>query len=310
MPANSIFLKEQLDYIFNEVVRQDFPDLQMASGALIPITNQVDYRAETFSYSLFSAVGEAKILANASTDVPLVNAYVQKKMGIIRTLVDGYEISLEDLEAAQFAGMNISAEMGIVARRVIEEGIDKIGYAGAAENSLLGLTTLPNVIRETSPNNGNTNGGTNSTRWIHKTPEQIYLELVDFLTRMRQATRGIEQPDVLLMPQEQYDRIAAIVYPANTDNTLLNFFLTTQRASATGIKEIVPVQMLAGLGTGGSDLMIGYQRNPSKIRYEIPLDFEQRPPEQVVFSTRVVCRSRVAGIVNLKPMSIRFYEGI
>lgn len=307
---NSIFLKNQLEYVLNEVVRQDFPDLQVASGALIPITNQIDYRAETFSYSLLTAVGEAKILSNGAADVPLVNAYVQKKMGIVRTLVDGYEITLEDLEAAQFANMNISAELGITARRVIEEGIDRIGYMGASENGLLGLTTLPNVTRETAPNNGNVNGGTNSTRWIHKTPEQIYLELVDFLTRMRQATKGIEQPDTLIIPQEQYDRMAAIVYPANTDNTLLNFFLTTQRASATGIKDIMPVQMLSGLGTGGVDLMIAYQRNPSKLKYEIPLDFEQRPPQEITFSTRVVCRSRIAGVINLKPMSVRYYEGI
>ncbi len=310
MPSNSVFLREQLDFVMNEVVKQDFADLQMASGALVPITNQIDYRAETFSYTLFTSVGEAKILSNGAQDVPLISAYVQKKMGIIRTLVDGYEITLEDLEAAQFANMNISAEMGIVARRVIEEGIDRIGYMGASENGLLGITTLPNVTRETAPNNGNINGGTNSTRWIHKTSEQIYLELVDFLTRMRQATKGIEQPDTILMPQEQYDRLAAIVYPANTDNTLLNFFLTTQRASATGIKNIVPVQMLSGLGTGGADLMIGYKRDQSKLRYEIPLDFEQRPPQEVTFSTRVVCRSRLSGLINLKPMSIRYYEGI
>lgn len=310
MPQNSIFLENQLEHLRNEVIKQDFPDLQMSSGALVPITNNVDYRAEVFPFTLFTAVGEAKILANGGTDVPLINAYVQKKMGIIRTLVDGYEITLEDLEAAEFAGMNISSEMAIMARRVIEEGIDRIGYMGAPENGLLGITTLPNVVRETAPNNGNANGGTNSTLWEHKTPEQIYLELVDFLTRMRQATKGIEQPDTLLLPQAQYDRIAAVVYPANTDNTLLNFFLTTQRASATGVKNIVPVQMLEGLGTGGADMMIAYKRDPQKLRYEIPLDFEQRPPEMVSFSTRVVCRSRLAGLINLKPMSVRFYEGI
>lgn len=310
MPANSIFLREQLDYVMNEVVRQEFPDLMLANGMLVPITNQVDYRAETFSYTLMTAVGEAKILSNGAQDVPLVNNYVQKKMGIVRTLVDGYEITLEDLEAAQFANMNISAELGITARRVIEEGLDRIGYFGAAENGLLGLFNLPNVTRETAPNNGNSNGGTNSTRWIHKTAEQLYLEITSFLTRMRQATKSIEKPEIVLIPQAQFDRISELVFPANTDKTLLNFILETQRANPSGIKEILPCEMLAGAGTGGSDLMIAYQKSPQKIRYEIPLDFEQRPPQEVTFSTRVVCRARTGGIIPLKFMAIRYYESI
>jgi len=307
---NSIFFRDQLEYVMNLVVKEEFPDLMMSNGMLVPITNQVDYRAETFSYTLMTAVGEAKILSNGAQDVPLVNNYVQKKMGIIRTLVDGYEITLEDLEAAQYAGVNISAELAITARRVIEEGLDRLGYVGAAENGLLGLFNLPNVTRETAPNNGNSNGGTNSTRWIHKTADQLYLEITSFLTRMRQATRSIEKPEILLIPQAQYDRISELVFPANTDNTLLKFILETQRANPSGIKEILPCEMLAGAGTGGSDLMIAYQKNVNKIRYEIPLDFEQRPPQEVTFSNRVVCRARTGGIVPLKFMSIRMYEGL
>ena len=310
MAPNSIFLKEQLDYVMNMVVREEFPDLMMSNGMLVPITNQVDYRAETFSYTLMTAVGEAKILSNGAQDVPLVNNYVQKKMGIIRTLVDGYEITLEDLEAAQYAGVNISAELAITARRVIEEGLDRLGYVGAAENGLLGLFNLPNVTRETAPNNGNSNGGTNSTRWINKTADQIYLEITSFLTRMRQATRSIEKPEILLIPQAQFDRISELVFPANTDNTLLKFILDTQRANPAGIKEILPCEMLAGAGTGGSDLMIAYQKQSSKLRYEVPLDFEQRPPQEISFSNRVVCRARTGGIIPLKFMSIRYYEGI
>lgn len=310
MPTPSVFLREQLEVITNTVIRQEFPTLVMGNGTLVPITNEVDYRAETFSYKLFSSVGEAKILANGASDIPMVSAYVQKKMGIIRTLVDGYEITLEDLEAAQFANMNLSAEMAIAARTAIEEGIDRIGYFGAAENELLGLVNLPNVVRETAPNNGNLNGGTNSTRWQHKDASQLYAELTSFLTRTRQATKSIEKPEILLIPQAQYDRISELVFPANTDNTLLNFFMQTQRANASGIKEIIPVEMLSGAGTGGSDLMIAYQRNPAKLRYEIPLDFEQRPPQVINFTTKVVCRARVGGLVNLKPMSVRYYEGI
>jgi hypothetical protein len=307
---NSIFFRDQLQYLMNLVVKEEFPELMMSNGMLVPITNQVDYRAESFSYSLYTSVGEAKILSNGAQDVPLVNAYVQKKMGIIRTLVDGYEITLEDLEAAQFAGMNISGELALTARRVIEEGLDRLGYVGAAENGLLGLFNLPNVTRETAPNNGNSNGGTNSTRWTHKTAEQIYLEITSFLTRMRQATRSIEKPEILLIPQVQFDRISELVFPANTDRTLLQFILDTQRANPSGLKDIVPCEMAAGAGTGGSDLMIAYQKNASKLRYEVPLDFEQRPPQEVTFSNRVVCRARTAGIIPLKFMSVRYYEGI
>lgn len=310
MPQNGLFLREQLEIISNEVIRQEFPELLIASGAILPVTNQLDYRAETFSWRYMTAVGEAKILSNGGQDVPLVSAYVQKKMGVIRTLVDGYEITLEDLEAAQFAGMNISAEMAIVARTVMEETIDRLGYTGSTEDNLLGFLNLPNVVNDTVLNDGNQNGGTNSTRWVHKTADQIYRDITQFLTRARQATRSIEKPKVLLIPQAQFDRISELVFPANTDRTLLSFILDTQRATPSGIQDIVPVEQLAGAGVGGSDVMIAYQKDPRKIRFEVPLDFEQRPPETITFSTRIVCRSRLAGVILMKPMSVRTATGI
>jgi hypothetical protein len=312
MPVNGLFLRQQLEHVQNDVVTQDFPEMLMASGAAVDISDELPSGAETYSYKILTVLGEAKILANGATDIPLVNAFAEKRTGFIRTIANAYAYTLEDLEGADFAGMNLDSSMAIAAREVIERKLDVLGYEGDAENNLLGMINFPNVPVWTSPNNGNSNGGTSSTEWQHKTNEQVYDDLRNFAAATRVATNGAYNPMVIALPQDQFERIVGSPFPNNSASgeTILSFFLKTQRATPAGVQTVIPMPYLQGKGTGGVDMMVSYIKRPDLVKFHVPLDFEQRPNPERDFSFRVPCRMRTGGIEVRKPLSMRYGEGI
>ena len=309
--TSTLFVQRQLNYVQQQVVEQDFPEMLMAGGTLVPISTELPSGAETYTYKILTFLGSAAIWANGADDIPIVNAYMEERIGRIRTIVDGYEYTVNDMESAEFTGMNLDAQMAIGAREIMERKFDSLAYTGDSNFGLLGFINQPNVISATATNDGNSNGGTNSTRWRHKTAAQIFRDLRDFASTMRVTTNGMESMEVIVMPEEQYNIIAGTPYPdGGATTTILTFFLQTQAAMLNGVTSVIPVPFLAGQGTGGVDVMFGYRRRENKLRLHMPLEFTQQPVEIHNFTYRVACRMKTGGVQVMKPKSISKLEGI
>lgn len=312
MPADTLFLQQQLEYVQNTVVKQDFPEMLMASGTAIDISKEIPVGAETYSYQILTFVGEALILANGADDIPMINAYAEKRIGEIKTLVDGYSYTVEDIEHAQFAGINLNAQFAIGAREILERKFDILGYTGDSRYNLLGFVNHPNVPSSTVTNDGNQNGGSNSTRWRHKTADQIYRDLSNFATSMRIATNGAYSMEAIALPEEEFGIINNTPYPANSSagKTILSFFLETQRQTPAGVQSVYPMAYLAGQGAGGTDMMVGYQKRADRLVLHMPLDFTQQPVQMTNLSYKVPCRMKTGGVQVTKPLSMRYAIGI
>ena len=308
--VSSLFLRDQLKYVQNLVVEQDFPERLMASGAIIPISSEIPNGARTYSYKIMTYVGEAKILANGGDDIPMVDANCEERVAYVRTLADGYSYSLDDLESAQYANMNLDASMAIGARDVIEAKIDLLGYDGDAANNLLGFLNHPNVPNATVMDDGADAQADPSTLWVDKTPAQIYRDLVNFATATKTATNMVEIPENIGMPVAQFELISSTPFQEGSDTTILELFLRTQRMSSAGVQNVMPLPYLAGKGTGSTDVMVSWRKRPDKIKYHVPLSFEQQATQQVNLGFKVVCRSKVGGIQITKPLSMRTAYGI
>jgi hypothetical protein len=282
----------------------------MASGGVIDVSSEVPIGAETYSYNLMTFVGSAAIIANGADDIPSVNAYVEKRIGFIRTIANKYSYTLDDIEHAQFAGINLDTQMGTGAREVMERQVDLLAYTGDSTHMLQGFINYPNVPTWTVPNNGNSNGGTNSTQWIHKTAEQIFTDLTSFSSSMRIATHGTFSPQAIALPQQHFELINSLVYPSGTDSTVLDMFLKTQRATPAGVQTIFPMPYLAGRFTGGANGMIGYRKRSDYVKLHIPLDFQQLPQQQKDLSYDIVCRMKFGGVQVNKVLSMRYAIGI
>lgn len=304
--TNTLFLSEQLEFIQSSIAKQDFPDRMIANGTLLPVSTEVPRGADTYSYRIYNGFGSAKILATGAEDLPSVSAGVEKRTGYVRTIANQFEITYDELMSAEYAGVNISAEMGIIAYEVMMQEVDAIGYLGDSNHSLLGLLNHPNVPTATALNDGTLG----ATTFASKTAAQIYRDLRNFVTSVRTATNMVEAPDTMLLPVAQFDLIAQEPFPSGTSSTILSFFLENQRRYPGGVQQVLPVPYIDGRGPGGSDLAILLSRREQKVKFHIPGDFTTLETQATGMKFVTPCNMRCGGVQLIKPLSMSYLTGI
>jgi len=302
----SIFLRNQLEFVQNELVKQDFPERLIANGSLLPVSSELPPGAETYSYKILTAFGSAKILATGAEDLPEVGADIEKRTGFIRTLANQFTITDDEIEYAQYAGVNISSDMAMIAADTMMAELDSLGYLGDTANNLLGLLDHPNVPSSTALNDGTAG----ATTFASKSADKIYRDLTSFVSSARANSKLTSAFDTMLMPYEQFDLIAQTIFPSGTDETILSTFLKNQRVYPGGIQQVIPVPFLDGRGVGGGDLAILLTRNPAKIKFHIPRDFYMLPEERRGLKYTVPCKLRTGGVQLTKVLSMAYLQGI
>lgn len=304
MPS-SLFVQEQLNRVSNVVIETEFPEYQMASGNLLNISQPYGAGVDTYSFDILTKVGQTAVIANGSEDIPNVNAFTERRYGKFYTIANSYQYTIQDLEHAEFAGTSLNSQMAVAAREISESKFDEICHFGDENYDLEGIVDYPNVPTEVATDPGS------GTEWANKNPSQIYDDLRKLASDMRNATKGKYFPTTLIMPQKQFDLISETPYPDNQGSeTILSFFLKTQRLTPTGVQQVFPVPRLEGAFSGGADGMIGFTRRPDRQEIMLGMDFTQEQPQLDSLTYKVITRMRVGGVVVYRPYSVRQLTGI
>ena len=305
MPS-SLFTEEQLNRVSNIVVEQEFPEYQMASGNILNVSQAYGAGVDTYSFDILTKVGQAAVIANGAEDIPQVNAYTERRYGKFYTIANSYSYTIQDLEHAQFAGLNLNAQMAISSREIMESKFDEISWFGDDQYDLEGIVDYPNVPTEVAPD-----GNTGSSEWDTKTPAEIYQDLRKLAGDMRNATKGKYFPSTYIMGQKQFDIISETPYPDNQgEETILSFFLKTQRLTPTGVQEVFPAPRLENAFAGGVNGIIGFTRRPDRQQIMLGMDYTQEPPQLENLTYKVIARMRVGGVIIYRPYSVRQLTGI
>ena len=119
------------------------------------------------------------------------------------------------------------------------------------------------------------------------------------------STNGVEIPDTILLPIDQYNYIAATLLPDSGGFTILSFFLKNNPY----IKTIKPVHELKG-ADDGDDVMLIYRNSADALTLKLPLPFNQLAPQNKNLEFVVPCESSTAGIIVYYPLSVCLASGI
>ena len=201
-----------------------------------------------------------------------------------------------------FANVNLPIRLAEAARRANDQKVNELAFFGDSSNGMTGLLNNPAIPSAPVPNDGV--GGT--TEWINKTPEQILRDLNLIANSIVTNTNGVEMPDTLLLPVEQYSLIASTPRSTNSDTTILEYF----KVNNPYIENVYAIPQLAGAGPGGADIMIAYEYNSNKFAMEIPMAFTQYPPQERNLEFVIPCESRFGGVTVFFPLSLNIGEGI
>lgn len=255
------FLDQQLTQISKRLIEIDLPELHLASGKSINVSNDILPGATYYQYYRLTPLGQAKLMLPGATDIPTLSYYQEAEQVEVYPIKMAFEYTKDDLLAAEFSGLSLDRRAPEDCRNAIFFELDRIAWTGHDQANITGLASDPNVTSLVFQANGNQNGGTNSTKWEHKTEEQIFKDLNDLAAVVPSQTFNTFYPKVLALPPQQTKLLSQRYYPAGTTQTIAEAFLKSQ-ALFNGVNKIVHIHSLQGIGANGTDLALVY---PGKV---------------------------------------------
>lgn len=297
--AESTFLERQLDSIKTQTYDVKFAELK--ARKLIPVSSEADEGAERIFYRQYNQSGFAKIMHNYASDSPRADVIAAEFSTVVQSLGASYGYNIQELRAAVYSNVPLEQRKANAARRSIAQLENKLAFFGDEEACLQGFFTGQNIPVAILP----ADGAGNSVLWTSKTPEQIIRDLNLIANSVAEQSLGVEIADTLLMPLESYNLISSTPRSANSDTTILNYFLQNNPY----IKEVEWVNELKGAGAGATKRMVAYRRDPEVLTMEVPMDFQQLELERRGREFVIECDERFAGVLIYYPLAIAFADG-
>ena len=271
---------------------------------LIPVSNRDGAGAQFITYYFYTKFGAAKIIANPTDDLPRVDVAATRHTAPVRTVGDSFGFSTDEIRSAQMAGgVPLEPQRADAARTAINFEFNRIAWNGDSLYGLGGVLDNPNVpdfqVAQAA-------GGTNSRVWgVDKTPIEIADDIGDRVIQMRQDTKEIHSPTMLLLP---IDKKAFI------DSTAMSSLVPTITIS-DWVKdkwdiEIEALFELTDSGTGASDQGLLYEMDSEVIELRIPMEMQTLPPQPRNLQFHIPAEARIGGVVIRYPLALIKFYGI
>ena len=304
--SETFFFARELEYIKSKSYDIEFPEMKAFKH--IPISTEAGEGAQAITYAQFEEVGLARVIESYADDLPRADIRGKEYTSQVKSIGCSYGYSVQEIRAAIYVGRSLTQRQANAARRANDQKVNRLAWFGDSTYNILGLINTPNIPAYLVPNDG---VGA-STLWSTKTPDQILRDLNSITNSIVQLTKGVEMPNTVLLPVEQYTLIASTPRSSTSDTTILEYFIQNNPFITT--VDWVPELTAAGIdppsGGGGTNIFIAYDKNPDKLTMEIPMPFTQYPPQERGLEFIVPCESRYGGVITYYPLSLAFGEGI
>lgn len=297
---DSAFIERQLEAVKAKTYDVKYPNLQARS--LLPVSHETPSGAETVKFNSFDMVGMAKIVASYADDFPRADVRVAEVRQVIKSIASAYGFNVQELRAAQMAGLPLEQRKANSARRAIEQKIDSIAALGDTVNGLTGLLNIANALTYTIPN-----GAAGHQAWSTKTGLEILADMNLAASKIVSTTNDVEHPSTMVLPINQFAIISMTPVNTGIPATVLEHFLK----SSPWVKEVLPWYRMTNAGAGGNtDRMLLYDKDPDHLWLEMPQEFEQFPAQQKGLEFMVPCHARCGGVLCAYPLSVLYADGI
>lgn len=283
----SLFLARQLDYVKSRAYEVEYG--AMSALNIFPVTSEIPDDARTFTYGIFDSVGMAKIIADYSDDLPMVDANYREETGKVYRIGDAYAYSLDEVKSAARAGVNMNDRKARAARQAFDTKVNDLVWNGEASHQILGLFDNPNL--PTLASAGWTTGAIATS------------ELSTALKNIVALTMGNHRANRIVVPPSVMDKFSELV--PNTSLTVAELFNRTN----PGLQwlESYELEDIDGEGTRGA---LVFEFNADNLSVEIPEAFNQLPPQANNLHWKVPCTGKATGLTIYRPLTIQLISGI
>ena len=291
--GESVHFLRQLEHVKTKTFDKKFTNLKQRE--IIPVSFEADAADEVITYEQFDQVGMARIVRDYATDFRSSDVKGKEFTARVRSFGDAYQYSVQEARAAAKTGRPLIQRKANASKRAIMQLENRVAYFGDADHGLQGFFDNPNVPVVVLPNAG---------PWSGLTPDQILQNLSAVANNPIRVSNGVETPNVLLLPLDEFTEISDRPRSSTSDTTILEFFLK----SNPFINQVMWLEELKD--GGGTDVkrMIAYNRDPDSLTLEIPQDFEQFPVQEKGLAFKVPTHERCAGVLFYYPLSATYAD--
>lgn len=301
------FMQQQASYIEPTVYEIQYPDIQYPD--LVPVDTSGNEWAKSKTFYSSDKVGQAQWFHHMANDMPFADIVRTKYEQGLEMAGIGYYYTLEELGVAmQIPNMNLTAERGDAARRAYEEFMDRIAFLGDVGKGWTGLINDATVTAGNAPATGS---GT-SPLWANKTGDQMAIDINAVITGIYTTSNTVEMADTLLLPIDQFTRLANTRI-GDTPINALGWVQQYNTYTAITNQELTirAVRGLENAGAGGTSRMVAYKNDPAILKLHLPMPHKFLGVMQVTpLRYDVPGIFRTGGLEIRRPGSIRYLDGI
>jgi len=302
------FLVQQGTLIEQTVYSTVYQEIQYPN--LIPVDTSAPEWIQSVTYFSMDAVGQAQWFSGGASDVPHAEVSREKFQTSVSMAALGYGYTLEELGTAQLLGMNLGADKALAARRIAEELIDRVAFAGDTSKNFSGLVNNTAVTATTAP----ADGTASATTFASKTPDQVLRDINNQVSGIYTGTLGAEIVDTLLLPYSILLDLATRRIDSLNQTTILEWVERNNIYTRTTGQPLTIRGLFGYLdtaGAGSSKRMIAYRRSPEVLKMHIPMPYRFLAPWQNgPLSFEVPGIMRLGGVDVRRPKAVRYLDGI
>lgn len=295
----SVFFKRQLEFVKSQTY-----DVKYAPNkalGLFPISTEPGPAATEITRRSYDKVGMAKMISDYATDFPRVDVYGTETTVKVHGLGASYGYSIEEIRRAQFAGVPLESRRAMAARDAIDNKLNSIALSGETTCNIAGFLNYSGITEVT------VTSGAGGDTWALKTADEILADMNAIVEGILTSTNGIEQPDTMLLPLNQYLLIGRKRIASDSEGkTVMKYFLENNPY----IKRIEWLTELLTAGDSSSARMMVFKNAPTHLELSIPLPFEQFEADKKGMAYEIPCYAKTAGMTIYYPASVAYMDGI
>lgn len=252
---------------------------------MIPMDTSANPGAESITYRQYDAFGMAKLIHHYAGDLPMVGVSKKEFTSAVRSIGVAYSWSIQDLRAAAMAGVPLNTKKAQEAREAVENFLDEAAFRGAPDTGTTGFVNNTSVPLVTLPTTG---------YWPTLTVDQILANMHYMANKVVQNSKETMLPNTLALEGTTFDYVATKRVDAVSAETILSMFLKTNPY----ITNVTRWEKLSLAGAGGTvHRHVCYRLDPMVLTFNVPVEFEELPPQAENLAYVVPCHGRV-GLVE------------
>lgn len=272
----------QLEYIYADVLREDFPTPN--AWDLFPIDSTVPVGARTHTVRRIYSEGDAAVYRGGQTKIPRVQLSQKEEQFPVRHYVTSFVYSLFEQLSSAFANTALVAELLRVARDVLMEFANQKVWYGDPDNGIYGVLNykwLPKKIVAT-PFDGTAS------------PDDVIAALNALGNFPAERSKSRMRPDTFVTSTRVKNYLMNTPRSSNTDTTIGRFWLDN---NSLGIKQIQDAWELQGKGPGGTDGALFYRRDRLGICNVVVQNFTTLPVQSLGFEDTTFAYMSHGGVI-------------